>query len=155
MLVKPSLVLRNRSPFKLVSVKKLLQGHRNFFHNPKRRRKLGLRNGLRLESRKWPTLSLSLSPLPQSPPHPPSPHLSHLALSSSHMKKLTLTFWVQIPGEDSHWLSLAQVVSPGLVNCGQGAGIMRHKHGCQDPHLWCGKADSQGNGLTHGLCRYP
>ena len=49
-----------------------------------------------------------------------------------------------IPGEDSHWLSLAHVVSPGLVNFAQRAGIMRHKLGCQDPNLWCGKANSQG-----------
>ena len=141
-LVKPSLVPRNRSPFILVSGKKF-SWHRSFFHNPKRMRKLELKNRLRWEFRKLSTLFLSLSPTPASPSSPFPPPLSLGTQFQSH-KEVNINIWVQIPGEDFHWLSLALVVSPDLVNCAQGAGVMRDKLGCQDPNLWCGKANSEG-----------
>lgn len=132
-----------------------------------------------LEPTKLPDLS---SPLLLPLPPPLTPFWSPL-LSSFSAGQFSLLFWAwegrwpswtlelllgsqfqshkevnilsYIPGEDSHCPALGQVVSSGLVNCGQGRGDQEAPTWLSGPTGQFGKASSQGKWDDSRLCAQP
>lgn len=78
-----------------------------------------------------------------------------LLLGSQFRSHKEVNILSHIPGEDSHWPALGQVVSPGLVSCDQGRGGHEAPTWLPGPTGWFGKASSQGRWDDSQLCAHP
>lgn len=156
MLVKLFLVLSDRNSDQLVTKKHIRT--QDFLWDPRDREEARTQTGLRSGPRVLPALSPPCSQVPAfstfsaGRPSPFSGHAeggghpvplgSYLALSSGHMRKYAsescyLKKILTGPG-----LGLAVSLGPASV-VGEGV-VMRQERGCQDLHMWCGKAHPQG-----------